>query len=364
MNSHSAIGDAFRLDGKDYTKAELLNVCSAHLDDPGTPEWEKDVFSFIALFLDPDGGEIIQRSSGSTGDPKSFVLSREVMLQSAGRTLLHFGLKKGDRALLCLPVHYIAGKMMVVRALSGGLDLLLTEPSSRPLLDRTGSIEFAAMVPLQVEATFLNRDPVERVSTLIIGGGELHPATREKLRSMSQPAAYETFGMTETYTHFAVKRINGPEAETFFRLMEGVRIELDARGCLVVYLPGNTYGPLVTNDLAEINKQGDGFRWLGRFDNLINSGGVKIIPELLEEQISACIGHDCLVLGEPDRRLGHRLVLLVEYDGDDPPVDQWTGLIEERISTYERPRRIVTVPAIPRNASMKPDRTTSLKLLL
>jgi len=364
MNGQSDIGNSFILDGKEYSKNDLLNFCSEQLNDTGTPEWEKDVFSFIALFLDPENGEIIQRSSGSTGDPKSFVLSREAMLQSASRTLFFFGLKKGDRALLCLPVHYIAGKMMVVRALSGGLDLVLSEPSSRPLLDIEGTIDFAAMVPLQVEESFLNRDPLERVSTLIIGGGELHPATRGKLQSMTLPSAYETFGMTETYTHFAVKRINGPGVQTFFKLLEGVRIELDARGCLVVDLPGITSGPMVTNDLVEIDKQGDGFRWLGRLDNLINSGGVKIIPELLEEQISACIGHDCLVLGEPDRRLGHRLVLLVEYDGDDPPVDKWAGLIEKNISTYERPRRIVTVPAIPRNASMKPDRTTSRKLLL
>jgi O-succinylbenzoic acid--CoA ligase len=364
MNGHSEIGDSFFLDGTPYLKGDLLSFCSQQLNDSGLPEWKKDIFSFIALFLDKDGGEIIQSSSGSTGDPKSFVLSREAMLQSARRTLRFFGLKKGDRTLLCLPVHYIAGKMMVVRALSGGLDLLLTEPSSRPLRDMEGTIDFAAMVPLQVEESFLNRDPIERISKLIIGGGELHPATRGKLLNMSLPAAWETFGMTETYTHFALKRINGPGALTFFKLMEGVRIELDERECLVVDLPGITSDPLVTNDLVEINKQGDGFRWLGRFDNLINSGGVKIIPELLEEQITACIGHDCLVLDEPDRRLGHRLVLLVEYAGEDPPVERWTELIGEMVSTYERPKRIVTVQSLPRNVSMKPDRTTSRKLLL
>jgi o-succinylbenzoate---CoA ligase len=364
MNGHSEIGDSFLLDGTSYSKSGLLRFCSQQLHDTGLPEWKKDIFSFIALFLNPEVGEILQKSSGSTGDPKSFVLSREAMLQSARRTLGFFGLKEGERALLCLPVHYIAGKMMVVRALLGGLDLLLTEPSSRPLQDLQGTIDFAALVPLQVEESFLNRDPVDRISTLIVGGGELHPATRRKFLSMAHPAAWETFGMTETYTHFAVRRINGPGARDCFRLLEGVRIELDARGCMVVDVPGITPGPLLTSDLVEINKRGDGFRWLGRYDNLINSGGVKIIPELLEEQITASIGHDCLVLGEPDRRLGLRLVLLVEYAGDDPPVEQWTGLIRERVSTYERPRRIVTVPSLPRNASMKPDRTTSRKLLL
>ena len=364
MNDHSEIGDSFLLDGTSYSKKGLQDFCSKQLGKTGIPEWEKDVLSCIALFLSPGSGEIIQRSSGSTGDPKSFVLSREAMLQSAQRTLSFFGLKRGDRALLCLPVHYIAGKMMVVRALLGGLDLLLTEPSSRPLQDLQGKIDFAALVPLQVEESFLNLDPVDRVSTLIIGGGELHPATRRKFLSMIPPSAWETFGMTETYTHFAARRINGPGTQDDFRLLEGVRIELDARSCLVVEVPGITSGPLVTSDLAEINERGDGFRWLGRYDNLINSGGVKIIPELLEEQITACIGHDCLVLSEPDRKLGQRLVLLVEYAGDDPPVEQWTGLIRERVSNFERPRRIVPVPSLPRNASMKPDRTTSRKLLL
>jgi len=364
MNGRSEIGDSFLLDGTSYSKKGLLGFCSEQLQDTGVPGWKKDVFSFISLFLNPGGGEIIQKSSGSTGDPKPFVLSREAMLQSAGRTLHFFELKRGDRALLCLPVHYIAGKMMVVRALMGELDLMLTEPSSRPLQGMQGKIDFAALVPLQVEESLLNRDPVDRVSTLLIGGGELHPATREKFLSMTHPAAWETFGMTETYTHFAVRRINGPGAQDCFRLLEGIRIERDERGCLVVEVPGITSGPLVTNDLVEICERGDGFRWLGRYDNLINSGGVKIIPELLEEQITACIEHDCLVLGEPDRRLGQRLVLLVEYAGDDPPVEQWTVRIREGISKFERPRRIVAVPSLPRNASMKPDRTTSRKLLL
>jgi o-succinylbenzoate---CoA ligase len=364
VNDPYETGGAMLLDGRVFTRSELLDYSLKQQKDPGVPTWRKEVYSFIALFLDPDGGAIIQKSSGSTGDPKSFTLSKEAMLRSAQRTLRFFDFKKGERALLSLPVQYIAGKMMVVRALSGGLDLLLTEPSSRPLKHLKGTIDFASMVPLQVEETLQQGDPLERISKLIIGGGELFPATREKLSSMMLPEVYETFGMTETYTHFAMKRINGPDPQSFFKLLDGVRIGLDPRGCLEVDVPGITSGTLVTSDLVEINQRGDGFSWLGRFDNLINTGGVKIIPELLEEQISECIGHDCLVLPEPDRKLGQRLALVVEFEGDDPPVDDWLDQLRERVSNYELPRRVVAIQSLPRNASMKPDRTSARTLLL
>lgn len=358
------IADPLLLEGEFYAKRELLDYSIKEAKDPEVPGWKREVLSFIGLFMDPDGGEIIQKSSGSTGDPKSFTLSREAMLLSAQRTIRFFHLKRGERALLSLPVHYIAGKMMVVRALVGGLDLILTEPSSRPMQNLAGAFSFAAMVPLQIEESLNHGDPLEMVSKLIIGGGELHPATREKLSSIAGPEVYETFGMTETYTHFALKRINGPERESRFKLLEGVRVGLDHRGCLEVEVPGITSVPLVTNDLVEINTKGDGFSWLGRFDNLINSGGIKIIPELLEEQAGEIIGQECLVLAEPDRKLGNRLVLLVEFKGAEPPLEEWMDLLRKQLSSYELPRRVVTVKALPRNRSMKPDRTSALKLLL
>jgi O-succinylbenzoic acid--CoA ligase len=352
------------LNGEGYTWAGLLDYCKRGEADSALPQWKKEVYAFMALFMDPLGEKIIQKSSGSTGDPKSFILLREAMIGSAGRTIRFLNLKKGERALLSLPVHYIAGKMMVVRALLGGLDLILTEPSSRPLQDLDGVVDFAAMVPLQVEESLNQKDPLERVSKLIIGGGELHPASRKKLSNMVLPEVYETFGMTETYTHFALRRINGPDPQSDFLLLDGVQIGADIRGCLEVEVPGITSGRLVTNDLVEINTKGDGFSWKGRFDNLINSGGIKIIPELMEEQIRECIGQECLVLSEPDRKLGHKLVLVVEFEGSNPPVEQWLDLLSERLSAYEMPRRVVCTQSLPRNSSLKPDRTSARKLLL
>lgn len=351
------------LNGRAFSRQELLEYCRRGTADPEVPGWVREVLDFMARYLDPDGGELLQKSSGSTGDPKTYTLSREAMVRSAGRTLRYFGLNQGERALLALPLHYIAGKMMVVRALVGGLDLVVAEPSSRPLSGLSGPIDFAAMVPLQIEESLAHGDPLEQITTLLIGGGELHPANREKLASMELPRVFETFGMTETYTHFAVKRINGPEPDPFFRVLEGVRVRIDTRGCLEVEVPGITEGPLHTNDLVEIRDRGAGFTWLGRFDNLINTGGIKIIPELLEEQIRQVIGRECLVVPEPDRKLGSRLVLLVEYEGS-PPVDAWLDLLRERLQKHELPRRVLAVRSLPRNPSMKPDRTSALRLLL
>jgi len=358
------IKEPILLEGIGYTKEGLLAYCAKQAGDSGIPAWRKEIFAFIALFLDDEGGAIHQKSSGSTGDPKSFKLSRSAMLLSAERTLRYFELQPGNRALLSLPVHYIAGKMMVVRSLLGGLDLLLSEPSSRPLQNTEGTIDFAAMVPLQIEESFRLGDSLERISRLLIGGGELHPTTRGQLSALKHTEVYESFGMTETYTHFALKRINGPDPDLNFRLLKGVRIGTDPRGCLEVEVPGITAGTLSTNDLVEISEEGSGFLWLGRFDNLINTGGVKIIPELLEEQIRKCIMHECLVLSEPNRKLGNSLVLVVEFEGSDPPLKDWEEKLRNCISDYEQPRRVLTVKALPRNASMKPDRTSAREMLL
>lgn len=364
MKREPDIREPLLIEGQAFSLKDLRKYATEQAGNLTVPVWRREVFDFIALFLDPAGASIRQLSSGSTGDPKSFTLSREAMLLSAQRTLKFFGLRRGERALLSLPVHYIAGKMMVVRALLGGLDLLLREPSSRPLNKLSGPIAFAAMVPLQIEESLSSGDPMDRISILLIGGGELHPVTRVELSQLTAPEVYESFGMTETYTHFALKRINGPKPGINFKLLEGVSVGLDERACLEVEIPGITAGPLVTNDLVEINEEGDGFSWLGRFDNLINSGGVKLIPELLEASIREAIGYECLVMSEADRKLGNRLVLVVEYKGAEPPLDEWLELLRNKLSSYELPRRIICTPDLPRNPSMKPDRTSARDLLL
>lgn len=349
----------FHIDGTSFGPHALAVHCETTLEDGTIPDWKRDVFSFIRLFLDSTTVHIKQKTSGTTGDPKSHVLKRDSMICSARKTIQFFDLQPGDRALLCLPVKYIAGKMMVVRALVGGLDLVMMEPSARPLKELNGSVSFGAMVPLQVHESIQHSDDLSLVKKLLIGGGELHPAIKGDLTRIGSSAIYESFAMTETYTHFALKRINGERPDDDFRLLDGVSVNLDERNCLVVDVPGVTTGPVSTNDLVEITPSGKAFRWLGRVDNVIKSGGIKIIPEMLEQQITRLIGYTCLVLPETDAKLGEKLVLVVECGEPEPPVDAWLEVLHKGLPGYEVPRRIVAVGEIPRNQSFKPDRGAS-----
>jgi O-succinylbenzoic acid--CoA ligase len=352
------------IDGLSYSRGDLLEHCRRMALQSGVPDWKREVFAFLELFLGAGGKEIRQFTSGTTGDPKEVRLTRGAMLLSARRTLALMELKPGDRALLCLPVTYIAGKMMVVRALAGGLNLLLAEPSGRPLQELGAPMDFAAMVPLQVHESLANQDPISRVGKLIVGGGQLHASLRDELAGLSRPLAYETFGMTETCTHFALRKVNGPQPDPFFILLEGVKAVVDPRGCLEVDIPGITSGRITTNDLVRMENQGRGFTWLGRYDHVINTGGIKVIPELVEQQARRCTGLECLVLPEGDQKLGEQVVLLVEYHGENPPVEQWLECLRRSLSTYEVPRRVLPVKELPRNKSLKPDRTSAARLLL
>jgi O-succinylbenzoic acid--CoA ligase len=357
------IPEPILIEGHGYDRQELLSLCQ-HMRVPDVPDWKREVFTFIQLFLDPDGADIVQPTSGTTGDPKTISLTRDSMLLSARRTLALMELKPGNTAFLCLPVTYIAGKMMVVRALAGGLNLLMEAPSGRPLKALSRQVDFAAMVPLQVHDSLAHKDPISLVRKLLVGGGSLTAALQDELSGFAHPLVYESFGMTETITHFALRRINGPEPDPFFRLMEGVKAGVDGRACLEVDIPGITRGKIKTNDLVVMEDGGRGFRWLGRYDHVINTGGIKIIPELLEQQARRCTGLECLMLPEADPKLGEQLVLLVEYEGEDPPVEQWLSCLRATLSAYEVPRRIQWVKTLPRNKSLKPDRTSAARLLL
>jgi len=353
----------FLLDGRTFVPEEIRDYSSRMEHNESLPAWKRELFAFIHLFLDDAGEEIIQSTSGTTGDPGEVPLKRSSMIRSAETTLDFFHLRPGDRILLCLPVHYIAGKMMVVRALVGGLHLITTEPASRPLKEVSGSFRFAAMVPLQVYESLRNEDPLSDLDQLVIGGGELPSSVREKLEKAERPAVYESFAMTETCSHFALKRINGKRPDRHFRLLEGVRIWKDERGCLVVEVPGVTTGKIITSDLVEITGGGNGFQWLGRMDNVIKSGGVKIIPEVLEQRIGHLLNRTCLILPEKDPRLGQRIVLLVETRNQPASPETWEELLRQYLPEHELPRRIVTVREIPRNPSFKPDRKAAVSLL-
>jgi O-succinylbenzoic acid--CoA ligase len=353
----------YLIDGTGYNRAQLTDLCRRTAADSNVPEWKREIFRFIRLFLEDTAGTIRQRTSGTTGEPGWHELEKRAMITSAERTIRFFDLHPGDRVLLCLPVEYIAGKMMVVRALTGGLDMVLTEPSGRPLEGIKGTFSFTAMVPLQLFESLRYRDDLAALDKLLVGGGELHPSMRAELSGIMKPVVYESFAMTETCSHFALKRISGPSPDPLFLTMEGSGISLDERGCLVVEVNGITKGPVATNDLAEIPEPGNGFRWLGRIDNMINTGGIKVFPEVLEERIGKLLRAPCLVIPRPDRKLGQRLVLLVEWPHAGAPVDRWRELLGKELAVHEAPKEYFPVRKIPRNESFKADRKAAARLI-
>lgn len=272
-------------------------------------------------------------TSGSTGVPKKIRLQKEHMRASAQKTLRYLNLQPGDRSLLCLPVSKIAGMMMLVRWVEGGLDLWPVPPSSTPIPPGE-SFDFAAMVPLQVKESL---DSLHRIGKLIIGGGAIDPELEKQLRPMPG-AIYHTYGMTETISHVAMRRINGNEAMDYFEAVPGVSFSQDQRQCLVIDAPDIGVKGMITNDVVE-TLDGQRFRWLGRADNVVNSGGVKLHPELLEQK-TGNVGFDYFLAGMPDERLGEKLVLVI---------DRETEIREEKINKllaalqgYERPREVYT----------------------
>ena len=320
----------FRLNGIPLDKDSLYEVAYSWIKEG--KDFEIDAGDFLLDWLSPS--EYIEvKTSGSTGIPKTLALRKEHMVNSALATGRYFQLEPENRSLLCLSTKYIAGKMMLVRAMVLGMWITVVEPSSSPFQKELGHFDFAAMVPLQVQNSL---DELQRIKKLIIGGAPISQALRERIAS-SRNSIYETYGMTETITHIAVKRLDNEQ--DCFETLPDVTIRKDDRGCLVINAPRISDGEIITNDLIDIINE-NCFIWLGRYDNVINSGGVKLIPEQIEEKLSTVIPNRFFVATVPDEKLGERLILIIE------------GLLENPIKTiakntklapYEMPKDVYSL---------------------
>jgi O-succinylbenzoic acid--CoA ligase len=331
----------------------LEDLCETMLTDKSIPSWEKNVYSFIKEWIS-ETDYIMQVSSGTTGSPKDIKLSKLAMIKAASNTCQAFDLHFGQTALLCLPVEYIAGKMMIVRALVGGLNLILTEPSSMPDLAGCGKIDFCAMVPLQVYNSLNSIETLRRIHTLIIGGAEIRDELEVMLRDLPNEV-YATYGMAETCSHIAIRRISGPDHERHYHALPHVKCSIDSRSCLIIeadYLNEK----LITNDVVDL-LDASTFRWIGRYDNLINSGGVKIVPEELEAVVSKTTGYDCAVIGVPDKKLGERVVLVIEKSGGEITIEELNQALTNELPKRLQPKEIILIDELPRNHSFKVDRS-------
>jgi O-succinylbenzoic acid--CoA ligase len=337
------------ISGIPYTGTELLHLCHQNLQKGRQDNWERAFYDFIQEWLN-DNPYVTVKTSGSTGKPRTIQVAKSAMLQSAFNTLEFFSLKPGMSPLLCLSCDFIAGKMMVVRALAGALNLIPVPVTGRPLSSVQGKVDFAALTPLQM-SNELGQDPskVHILKTVILGGSSVSEELTKQLQNHLFEA-WETYGMTETLSHIALRRINGPDREKFFTPLPNIAINTDNRGCLTIEAPGITEQQVVTNDIAEVLPNGK-FRIKGRIDNIINSGGIKISPEEIENQISEIVQQPFFISSLPHPQLGNELVLVIEKQPEDE-----TQLLEEikkAVPHYHAPRKILVRNPLPRTANGK-----------
>ena len=325
------------------------------------------------------------QTSGSTGAPKPMLVEKSRMLASARRTNDFLGLKPGDTALLCMSLDYIAGKMMVVRALERRLTLLCLEPSGHPLrhngdwhqcaisdgtvcacpqcvapADQT-PLSFAAMVPLQVYNSLqvpAERERLKSIRHLIIGGGAIDDSLASELKSFPN-AVWSTYGMTETLSHIALRRLSGPDASDWYTPFPSVTLSLSDEGTLIINAPEVCATPLITNDIAELSSvncqlstvNSLPFRILGRRDNIICSGGLKIQAEQLERQLRPHLRVPYLITKRPDKKFGEIVVLLTEGSTAEA-----REVCECILPPFHQPRAYLHVSHIPLTATGKPAR--------
>jgi len=322
----------YLLNNCEYTKEELLVLCREKQNS--SLEWERDLYSFIVQWF--DGNDyVVGQTSGTTGAPKQVKLCKNRMRLSAKRTIKYLQLKPESTALLSLSANYIAGKMMIVRAFEYGLNLITIEPSMKTLSVLKESIDFAALVPYQVsELISKYSDVLSNIKTLIIGGAEVSKQLITELQSMST-ICYATYGMTETLSHIALKRLNGKNPEKFYKVLEDIAISQDDRGCLQVVAYDEEL--LVTNDIVNIISH-DTFEWIGRYDNIINSGGIKFIPEQIEAKIKHLISQRFMISSKSDEKLGNCIILIIE--GEECNTEKLQNGLIETLSKYEIPKEI------------------------
>ena len=269
-----------------------------------------------------DSDTVLVHTSGSTGKPKPMMVEKKRRLNSARITCDFLGLKPGDSALLCMSLDYIAGKMVVVRSIERHLHLISVSPSGHPLKDVDEEITFAAMVPMQVYNTLQvpeERERLTHIRHLIIGGGAIDASLEKELQALpGNIAIWSTYGMTETLSHIALRRINGDESSEWYQPFDSVHISQTEEGCLVIDAPQVCAETLVTNDIVEIepyiyNKvEKLRFRIKGRKDNVICSGGIKILIEEVETLLKPHLEKPFMLAKKKDGKFGEIAVLLSE----------------------------------------------------
>ncbi|PWA04648.1 AMP-binding protein [Flavobacterium psychrotolerans] len=321
------VHNSFKLNGIHFDRENLLRVAYSFIKEG--EDFQKPIGEFLLDWFD-DRAYIDLQTSGTTGGPKTIRTSKQAIVESAIATGDFFDLRPGNKALQCLPVHYIAGKLMFIRAFILGLDIDFVAPSAHPMENNDTKYDFVAMVPLQAKNSL---NELKNVKKLIIGGSMISKVLEKKLLKLPTKV-YETYGMTETITHIAAKQLG----EHAFTVLPNITISQDFRNCLVIHAPRISEDLIVTNDIVELVDENQ-FVFIGRYDNMINSGGIKLIPEQIEDKLAGKIPARFFVIGKPDELLGEKLVLVVE--GEKQTIDE---TVFEVLDKYEKPKEVLFVP--------------------
>ena len=354
---YNKIHHKFKFNGTSYG-VETLKEVAYDLVKEGAL-YEKAIGDFLLDWLD-DKLIVEVKTSGSTGTPKNIKLQKQHMVNSALATGMYFDLKPEDKIILCLPADYIAGKMMLVRAMVLGLEIDSVAPSLNPLSKVNKKYDFAAMIPLQVANSLAY---LQNITKLIIGGASVSNTLKNELQTI-ETKVYETYGMTETITHVAVRNVNHSKADTpnNFKALANVSFSVDHRDCLIISSPKVSNSKITTNDIVSLVSETE-FKWLGRYDNIINSGGVKLIPEQIETKLSSCIiDKRFFVAGISDDKLGEKLVLLIE--GEINTVDLLKKITTSKLlDKFEVPKEIHAISKFIETDSGKINRKQNLLLI-
>ncbi|WP_179353570.1 AMP-binding protein [Winogradskyella vidalii] len=353
------VHNRFKFNGLHFSHEELKEVAYSLIKE-GQP-YEKVTGDFLIDWLNHKD-YLIVTTSGSTGSPKQIKLQKQAMVNSAIATGNYFGLEPGDKALHCLPSHFIAGKMMFVRALVLGLEIDFVEPTAHPVFDYEKSYDFCAMIPLQVKHTI---NHIHNMKTIIVGGSKVTKPLLEQIKN-SKPKFYETYGMTETVTHVALRSLESKsgDQESYFNALENIKFEVDERSCLVIHAPNLVAEEtLVTNDIVDLASE-TSFKLLGRFDNVINSGGVKLFPEQIEEKLQPIIDERFILAGQDDAELGEKLILIIENPRDS--IESINNRIKhlKGLSKFDVPKAIYTTSQFVETVNGKIQRDKTIKAAL
>lgn len=342
-----------------------------NFDETLLSDYEQEILLFCKKWLSNTQAFVVH-TSGSTGTPQAWTLSREAMQASVKLTASYLGLQANEKALVCLNTAYIAGIMMLVRSLEIGLEMYVVSPTSNPLstFDTDFQFDFAAFVPLQVSAILsdeASKTILSRAKHIIVGGAAIDEILEKQIFALTQPLFFHTYGMTETISHVALRPLNGAKASQSFTALEGVEISTDECGCLVIASPTTQYKHLITNDIVNISVDKKSFVWIGRADNVINSGGIKVQAETVEKILQEALQHigltcDCFVGSLPEARLGENITAFLELNSlgtnQELTIKQY---LSSHLNQYQVPKKIVAIEHFQRTQTLKIARKETIK---